>query len=180
MKRTLVGFTVFFFFASLGLAWFFVRDEPVRELAPPPPVAASAIAALREATLPDPDGKPQALAQWRDRILVVNYWATWCTPCRDEMPELSRLQERYGSRGVQIVGVAIDDAAKVRDYLRGAPVSYPVVVGDTTFAETSRALGNGPLGMPFTVVIARDGTLRAAALGRVHEKVLAKLLDSLI
>lgn len=180
MKRTLIGFTLFFFVASLVLAWFFLRDEPVRDLPPPPAVAASAVTALREATLPDVDGKPQPFAQWRGRLLVVNYWATWCRPCRDEMPELSRVAQRYADRGVQVVGIAIDDAAKVREHLRELPVAYPIVVGDNFFAETSRALGNGPLGMPFTVVIDRNGTLRAAALGRVHEKSLVKLLDGLI
>jgi thiol-disulfide isomerase/thioredoxin len=169
-----------FFLASLVLAWFMLRGEPVRELGAPPVVPASAIAAVRNATLPDPEGKPQSLAQWHDRILVINYWATWCAPCREEMPELSRLQERYGTHGVQIVGIAIDDAGKVRDHLRTAPVSYPVLVGDNIFAETSRSLGNAPMGMPYTVVIDREGKLRATALGRVHERVLAKLLDSLI
>ena len=180
MKRALLGLSAALFAASMALAWVIWRSGTVRELAPPPEVPPAAVSALFAATLPDAGGTPQRLAQWRGRILVVNYWATWCTPCRDEMPEFSRLQTRYAARGVQFVGIAIDDAAKVREFAHAHSVAYPLLVADQAFAETARALGNGPLAVPYTVVFDGAGTLRAAVLGRVHADALAQLLDRLV
>lgn len=176
----MLGLAAALFAASLGLAWVTWRSASVREFPPPPPVPAAAVQALLGAALPDTEGRLQPLSQWRGRILVVNYWATWCTPCRDEMPVFSQVQKRYAARGVQFVGIAIDEAAQVREFALAAPVSYPLLVADQAFAETARALGNGPLALPFTVIIDRDGTLRGAALGRVHEDALTAVLDGLL
>jgi thiol-disulfide isomerase/thioredoxin len=66
--------------------------------------------------LPDASGRQEALAQWKGKVLVVNFWATWCTPCREEMPEFVAAQNELGARGLQFVGIAIDDADKVRQY----------------------------------------------------------------
>jgi len=180
VKRALLALAAVLFAASLLLAWLALRSGSVRELPPPPAVPAAAVQALLQATLPDSEGGAQSLSQWRGRILVVNYWATWCPPCRDEMPGFSKLHSRYAARGVQFVGIAIDEAAKVRDFARATPVSYPLLVADQPFAETARALGNEPLAMPYTVVIDREGKLRAAVLGRVHEDALVGLLEGLV
>lgn len=180
MKRALSWLTAAFFVGSLALAWTMVRERAAPDLAPPAAaVPAVALTALYDAALPDASGRTQRIGQWRDSILVVNYWATWCTPCRDEMPAFSRLQERYAARGVQFVGVAIDDADKVRDFARDFPVSYPLLVADREFAETSRALGNVAQAVPYTVVLDRSGTVRAGTVGRVNEDALARLLDRL-
>lgn len=180
MKRVLLALSVLMFAASLVLAWLMVRGGPLRELPPPPVVQAAAVQALFDATLPDAEGRPLALAQWRGRILVVNYWATWCPPCRDEMPAFSELNKRYAARGVQFVGIAIDDAAKVRNFAREYPVSYPLVLAGDADTQISRALGNEAMALPYTLVIDREGQVRTAVLGRVHEDALAKLIDGLI
>ena len=180
MKRVLPWLTAVFFVGSLALAWMMVRERTAPDLTPPPAaVPAVALTALYDAALPDTSGRMQRIGQWRDRILVVNYWATWCTPCRDEMPAFSRLQERYGARGVQFVGIAIDEADKVREFARDFPVSYPLLVADREFAETSRALGNVAQAVPYTVVLDRAGNVQAGTAGRVDEDALARLLDRL-
>ncbi len=180
MKRVLPWLTAAFFVGSLALAWTMVRVPAAPDLAPPAAaVPAIALTALYDAALPDSSGRTQRIAQWRDKILVVNYWATWCTPCRDEMPAFSRLQQRYAARGVQFVGVAIDDADKVRDFARDFPVAYPLLVADREFAETSRALGNVAQAVPYTVVLDRSGKVQAGTVGRVNEDALARLLDRL-
>lgn len=181
MKRFLGWLSAAFFIGSLALAWTMVRERTAPDLPPPPAkVPAVALTALFDATLPDAAGKPQRVAQWRGKTLVVNYWATWCTPCRDEMPAFSRLQQRYAARGVQFVGIAIDDAQAVRAFARDFPVSYPLLVADKEFAETSRALGNAALAVPYTVVIDRDGGVLTGVTGRVPEEALARLLDGLV
>lgn len=167
--------------AAAGWAvWLFLgAREPVRPLPPPPAVAAAAVATLYATALPDLAGRPQALEQWRGRALVVNYWATWCIPCREEMPAFSKLHDHYAPRGVQFVGIAADDADDVRAFARETPVSYPLLAGGQDAIQPTRALGNAPLAVPFTVVLDREGKLRAAVLGRVREEALAELLDRL-
>lgn len=170
--------------AAAGWAvWLFLGAgeprHPPLPLPPPPEVPATTVAALYAAALPDLSGRPQALEQWRGRVLVVNYWATWCIPCREEMPAFSKLHDRYAPRGVQFVGIAADDADKVRAFARETPVSYPLLVGGQDAIQPTRALGNAPLAVPFTVVLDREGKLRAAVLGRVREEALAELLGRL-
>jgi len=180
MKRALLGLAAFFFAASLVLAWLLLRGDEVRALAPPPVVAAATIDALYATALPDVAGVSQTLAQWRGKVLVVNYWATWCEPCRDEMPEFSELQTRYAARGVQFVGIAADSAEKVVLFSRVMPLSYPMLAGGDDAIKPTAAFGNAPLAVPFTLVLDRAGKLRAAVLGRVDPQALERLLDELV
>lgn len=180
MKRALLWLAVALFAASLALAWVLLRGAAERELPPPPAVAAADLAALYATALPDAAGRRLPLAQWRGQVLVVNWWATWCHPCREEMPELSKLHTRYAARGVRFVGIAADGADQVMRYARETPVAYPLLVGGPDAIKLTRAFGNEPLAVPFTLVLDRDGTLRAAVLGRVPEDALVRLLDGLV
>ena len=136
-------------------------------------VAVDAIFALN---LPDLDGRPQPLAQWRGKVLVVNYWASWCKPCVDEMPALSRMNSHYAAWGVQFVGIGLDDAEKLAAFVRTTPVSYPVLVA-TPAAGTP---GLQVKGLPYTVVIGRDGRIEMTRLGRIDEESLEPVLRRLI
>ncbi|MBK9027322.1 MAG: TlpA family protein disulfide reductase [Propionivibrio sp.] len=127
-------------------------------------------------TLPDLAGRPQAFAQWRGKVLVVNYWASWCAPCVREMPALSRLHEHYASWGVQFVGIGLDDVEKMQAFVKTTPVSYPLLVSD--FASQSSVLEIK--GLPLTLVIGRDGNVEMTHLGPVDEKMLEPLLNRLI
>lgn len=95
-----------------------------------PEIATNAIEHLFAAKLPDALGNPRPLEQWRGKILVINFWATWCPPCREEMPILSRLQTKHAGNGVQIVGIALDTAENVAQYAAMRPASYPLLTGD--------------------------------------------------
>lgn len=180
MKRALLWLAAALFAASLALAWVLMRSATVRELPPLPAVSGATVAALYATTLPDVAGRNQALAQWRGKVLVVNYWATWCTPCRAELPEFSKLHTRYAARGVQFVGIATEGADKVGPFAQEAPVSYPLLIGGQEAIKATLPFGNEPQAVPFTLVLDRDGQLRAAVLGRMHEEVLIRLLDSLV
>jgi thiol-disulfide isomerase/thioredoxin len=136
--------------------------------------------ALYATALPDLDGRIQPLKQWRGKVLVVNYWATWCAPCRDEMPMLSLLQTRYAARDVQFVGIANDEVNKVREFVKHTPVTYPLLIGNFNDFGITVDLGNTAMGLPFTVVLDREGKLQEATLGRVEEKALVRLLDGLV
>ncbi len=129
---------------------------------------------LMQLTLPDLDGHAQAFSQWRGKVLVVNFWASWCAPCVQEMPAFSRLQERYAEQGVQFVGVGIDEVEHLRAFIRKTPVSYPLLVASLPISDTP-ALQIA--GLPYTLVIARDGHIESRRLGRLDEAVLETMLQ---
>jgi len=128
-----------------------------------PPASAVAIAsdiapgALFAATFADAKGERHALAEFQGKVIVVNFWATWCVPCREEMPAFARLQERWKARGVQFVGLANDDPAKVERFGRELQIPYPLWVGSESVETLSRRLGNRLGVLPHTVVINGGG-----------------------
>lgn len=131
-------------------------------------------------TLPDAAGIPQPIAQWKGKILVLNFWATWCPPCREEMPAFSRLHEKYSANGVQFVGISIDSPAKVRQFSEETPVAYPLLISTLDIMQTLADFGNIAQGLPFTVIVGRDGNLYSTKLGRYDEASLEKRLQELL
>lgn len=126
------------------------------------------------------NGQPEAMAQWRGKVLVVNFWATWCAPCREEIPLFVKLQDKYGSRGLQFVGIAIDQPDKVRPFAAELAMNFPVLIGTPEALDLSRTLGNRAGVLPFTVVLARDGRIAATEIGVAKQSRLEPLLSSLL
>lgn len=135
---------------------------------------------IYELVLADLKGQAQSLGQWRGKVLIVNYWATWCHPCREEMPGFSRLQDKYRDKGVQFVGISIDTADKIIEFQKLTPVSYPLLIGDIGVMENSAKLGNARQALPFTAVFDQQGRLVATKLGRLAEPELERQLKELI
>src|SRR5205814_7060632 len=98
--------------------------------------------ALFAVSLPDTQGTPQRLDQWRGKVLIVNFWATWCAPCREEMREFIRFQRADGTKGLQFVGIAVDQAYNVRQYAKEIELNYPALIGGLGAMQLSQALGN--------------------------------------
>jgi len=136
--------------------------------------------AIFRLNLSDSGGKVHTLEQWRGKILIVNFWATWCPPCREEMPGFARLQEKLEAKGVQFVGISIDTAVKVAEFQKLTPVNYPLLIGDAGAIDSSVALGNSRQALPFTAVIDRHGIVSAIKLGRFLEADLERQLAELI
>ena len=130
---------------------------------------AKVVAELMRLRLPDVSGKDQSLAQWRDKVLVVNFWATWCEPCREEIPVLLRVQAKHASNGVQIVGISVDSADKVRQFASQYRIGYPLVIGSMEVIELTRGLGNNAAGLPYTIVLDRSGRVVKTHLGGISE-----------
>lgn len=126
-----------------------------------------------------PSGAPVALASFQGRPLILNFWATWCPPCVREMPMLARADARLRRSGIALVGIAVDGAAPVREFLARHPAPYPI--GLAGFAGTSLAaqLGNQGGGLPFTVAIGRNGRVALRKLGELHADELAAWGDQL-
>lgn len=135
------------------------------------------LARLMAASLPDLDGKPQALAQWRGKVMVVNFWATWCSPCLKEIPEFVRMQEKLGKQGLQFVGIAVDNPVNVREFAIKYRMNYPVLIGEMDAIELARAAGNELGGLPFTVIVDRKGQLLGTELGGLNEQKLTAIIQ---
>lgn len=131
-------------------------------------------------TLPDSHGVHQAVQQWHGKVLVLNFWASWCAPCRQEMPGFSRMQTKFGPQGVQVVGLSIDTLNNVIQFQNDAPVSYPLLIGTMDLLDRSVAWGNSAQAMPFTAFFGRDGKLAAVHLGQMSEQALEDQLRALL
>lgn len=134
---------------------------------------------LLAATLVDLEGRPRRLSEWHGRILVCNFWATWCAPCREEIPLLMAAREKYAAAGVEIVGIAIDKAANVRDFSATFKISYPILLAEAEGIDLMRKLGNNTGGLPYTVVTDRRGNVAHRKLGAFHGSDLDEILGPL-
>jgi thiol-disulfide isomerase/thioredoxin len=130
--------------------------------------------------LPDLDQQPRSIDQWRGKVVVVNFWATWCAPCREEIPMFVRLQEEHRDRGLQFVGIALDQPDKVRPYAAELGMNFPVLIGSVDAIELTRTLGNRAGVLPYTVVIDRTGRIASIEVGAAKESKLRALLASLL
>ncbi|MBL8490284.1 MAG: TlpA family protein disulfide reductase [Rhodocyclaceae bacterium] len=122
--------------------------------------------ALFAATLTGLDGKPAALEQYRGKPLIVNFWARWCGPCRQEIPELARIQAENGRKGLVVLGIGLEDKPEpVQDFARAYDMNYPILLAKDQGIALMQALGNVKAGLPFTVVIDRQGRILSSKLG---------------
>jgi thiol-disulfide isomerase/thioredoxin len=103
---------------------------------------------LLATSLPDLQGQRRKVGDWKGKVLVVNFWATWCEPCVEEVPQFVRLQALHGEKGVQFVGIAVDQAAKVQDFAKTYRINYPLLIGQAGAIELARAAGNARGGLP--------------------------------
>jgi peroxiredoxin len=145
------------------------------------PVASSLNSqALFAAKLSDISGNFQAISQWKGKIIVVNFWATWCPPCLEEMPELSQLQEQYKDRGLVVLGISTDELDKIQEFIKENPVSYPLLSGGIDAMNIGQSLGNNKSVLPYTVIIQADGSVAKTYFGRVNQAQLNEALIPLL
>jgi thiol-disulfide isomerase/thioredoxin len=141
------------------------------------PSDATALLAL---SLPDIQGTPQSLSQWRGKVLVVNFWATWCEPCREEMPQFVQAQRELGPKGLQFIGIAVDQRDKVVQFAKELDLNYPALIGGYDAVELSRSLGNRLAALPFTVIIDREGRVAHTQLGALKPGQLRSIVRNLL
>ena len=130
--------------------------------------------------LPDTTGQEITSNRWAGKVLVLNFWATWCPPCLRELPLFDELQRAHADDGLQIVGIAIDTKEEVEAFLAEHPVGFPILLGDTEAIEMSRRLGNRLQGLPFTVIFDQRGKRVHAQTGEMTRTSLSKHLDALL
>ena len=136
--------------------------------------------ALFGVSLPDTTGREQSLGQWKGKVLVVNFWATWCVPCREEMPEFVKAQREWGDRGLQFVGIAIDDVEKVKTFSAELGLNYPALIGGFGAIELSKTMGNRLGALPFTIMVDRSGRVVHTQLGPLKDAQLKSIVAQLL
>lgn len=118
-------------------------------------------------TLGSIDGSRVSAADFDGQVLLINFWATWCVPCRAEMPMLSEVHRDFSGQGLQVVGIALDDVQRARDFVAELGIAYPVLVGMADVMATGRVYGNPSGLLPYSVLIDRDGIVRWTRLGEL-------------
>ena len=171
-------------FLAIGLAamaagtglWQWARQSRVPAAPPPIEAASIAPAALFSASFLDEGRVPRALGQFQGKILVVNFWATWCGPCRAEMPAFERLHQRWSERGVRFVGLSAESPETAASFGRELGISYPLWTGADEVQELSRRLGNRMSVLPFTALIGSAGEVLEQRVGAYTESDLEERL----
>lgn len=165
---------------ALGFAIYRVALQPKIEAPvemPATPVAAEPAAEepqsggpelLPEFTLTNMDGQPQSIRSWTGKSMIVNFWATWCAPCRREIPFLKKLQHDNADKGFQVVGVAVDVREDVLKYAKEISIDYPLITGEQDGLEAVGKFGLGSIGFPFTVFTDNQHRIIVTHLGELH------------
>ena len=128
----------------------------------------------------DTAGRPVSASDFNGQVLLVNFWATWCAPCVEEMPMLSRMQQRLSGRGFQVVGIALDDPGRAAEFAAEMDLAYPVLVGGTDVVLTGKRYGNDSGMLPYSVLTDREGVIRWTLLGALEEAELTEKIESLL
>lgn len=162
-RRQWLGVGVAGVAAAAGAGWAIWRQQRQAQ-------ASDGLWALR---FERPEGGTLAMAEFRGRPLVLNFWATWCPPCVKEMPELDRFHRDFASRGWHVIGLAIDGPTPVREFLQRVPVAFPIGLAGLGGTDLVRQLGNVSGGLPFTVVFGRDGVPLHRKMGETNYGELA-------
>lgn len=177
---------VFLIFASalvalMAGALFYAARIPVE--APPPPPEQTLQAKELEVvthpsfTLPDPAGVDHDFSEWDGKNRILNFWATWCAPCRREIPLLKAFQDEQGGNGFQVIGIAVDFPEPVAHYAEAAEFNYPILVGEQDAMAVAESSGVEFVGLPFTMFVSSDGELLSAYIGELHQTHLDTIVD---
>jgi thiol-disulfide isomerase/thioredoxin len=156
-----------------------VQDDPDGSDATDAPPAAGVVipARLPAFSLGDRDGKATPISAWDGKSLVINFWATWCAPCRREIPLLESLYSEWGGRNVEIVGIAVDYREKVSAFARQFKIPYPLLVGEQDALDVAARFGVDSPVFPFTVFTDQRGEIVALVVGELHRPQADLILD---
>jgi thiol-disulfide isomerase/thioredoxin len=167
--------------AALAAGYYLGTDRPAAPAGAPPPRPAVEVPEVRPVfALQDAEGTLRSITEWDGKALMINFWATWCPPCRREIPLLNELRAEYAPRGFEVVGVAVDFREDVVAYLRETPVNYPVLIGEQDGLDAARAFGMETMGFPFTIFTDAQGRIVTVKVGELHRPEAALILSTVL
>ena len=174
-------------FALLCGALFYAARFPLAEPQAAAPAAATSSTTVAprkietvthpEFTLPDIAGNPRSFSEWQGKNRLINFWATWCAPCRREIPLLKAFRDAQSTNGFEVIGIAVDFPEAVAEYAEAAQFNYPVLVGEQDAMAVAESSGIEFIGMPFTMFVASDGEYLGAFIGELHQEHLDTVVD---
>ena len=132
-----------------------------------------------EFELADLDGEMRSFAEWDGTHRIVNFWATWCAPCRREIPLLKEFQDTHSADGYQVIGIAVEFLEPVIAYAEAAEFNYPILVGEQDAMAVAESSGISFIGLPFTMIVTKDGRLVGAHMGEIHQQELDDIVTVL-
>jgi len=176
-KKVMIGAVVIFLIGAV------IGDFAIKMLRQPPEPSAEAQtligSALPSYSLLGIDGVRENSAQWLGKVQLINFWATWCPPCKREIPALIKLQNDYRNQGLQVIGIALDNAEAVKQYAEEQGINYPVLVGDDDAVEVSVQLGNDMGILPYTVIVDQLGNISFIRYGEVDRESIENEITKL-
>lgn len=131
-------------------------------------------------TLLDVNGQQRNVSEWKGKVLVLNFWATWCPPCLEEIPHFIKLQEQYGHQGLQFVGIALESADEVVGFASEQGINYPLLVGEQEVIKLAGKFGNHNGGLPYTVIMDREGNISFIKQGPLSTVEAWQVITSLL
>ncbi|MBI3712287.1 MAG: TlpA family protein disulfide reductase [Burkholderiales bacterium] len=146
----------------------------------PTPAKDHAVQQLWALKLKDSHGKEQALQQWQGKIVVLNFWATWCKPCVQEMPELQALHQELQAKNVQLLGIGIDSPSNISEFAQKHQISYPLFAAGMEGTALSQSFGNQVGGLPYTALVDQDGKIAKTYMGRLNIEDLRRDILNLL
>ncbi len=173
MKNTLLFIVAIIIAGSSGFALQKYLDQPTTQTQKKPAVGIQ----RPEFAAPGLNGDMRNIKEWDGQLIFLNFWATWCPPCKHEIPAFIELQQAYGKQGFQIIGIAIDEADAVREYAEKIGMNYPTLVAPGDGVMLSKRYGNGVGALPYTVIINRNGEISDTITGELSKMRAKKLLE---
>ena len=173
-------FAVLTLIATAAFGYFFYAGLEQETAPATPQVVAPAPASsnLVNFSLPDLDGIEHQISEWDGKARLINFWATWCAPCRREIPLLKKTQAAHAEHDLQVIGIAVEDLEPVIAYAEEAEFNYPVLIGQEDAMAAAEASGIEFIGLPFTMIVAPDGQLIKAHIGEIHEDQMALIIET--
>ena len=183
MQKTI---TTILALVSLGAGFFLYqymqKPKPVTTTAKP--AVKKSVSVLNQQridfSLPDMQGQQRKFSEWDGKVVLLNFWATWCPPCRKEIPAFIELQRDYGGKGFQVIGVAIDEMDAITDFTDGLGLNYPILIGNTAALKISNQYGNRFGQLPYSLIIDKQGIIRYIGKGELSYEAIEKEIQPLL